>query len=224
MRFHLRTTKVRETVTSTGRATTGGEWEAHNWTTTTRRHSFSTCSDQMMEMASDGNIPSLPLRYSSFSRLLAFLMRLCSEFETNAAAGSGCKRKDKSKRERQAIWRERKKWLVLTRLLIWHWIIYYISLASMCVLSMEQRRWRRRAEKTMKRQGQWRRSANLVRWTSDNDSLSLLQWRVAHLKFSSLSLFFFGLDRASSNIRTGTVNERKRERIWIKQQLWRSSE
>lgn len=60
-----------------------------------------TCYDHIMEMPSDGNIPFLPLRYSSFSRLLVFLMRLCSEFETNAAAGSGCKRNDESERERE---------------------------------------------------------------------------------------------------------------------------
>lgn len=54
-------------------------------------------------MVSDGNIPSLslslPLLCSPFPRLLFFLIRLCSEFETNAAAGSGCQRKDENKRE-----------------------------------------------------------------------------------------------------------------------------
>ena len=122
-----------------GQQLTDGEWEAHVPVTTGQwqdevdsvawKSMLLTCYDHIMEMASDGNIPFLPLRYSSFSRLLVFLMRLCSEFETNAAAGSGCKRDDKSKRVKG-----RKKWLVLTRLLIWHWIISYISLASVwCV-------------------------------------------------------------------------------------------
>ena len=54
-------------------------------------------------------------------------------------------------------------WLVL---LIRHWIIFYISLVCR-VLAIVVGIERRRAEKTMKRQGQSWRSANLVRWTSE---------------------------------------------------------
>lgn len=87
----------------------------------------------------------------------SILIRLCSEFETNAAAGTG--------------WRwNKKKCLSRTRLLIRHWIISYITLAcrSLAIVAEKKRARRgRRAEKTMKRQGQSWRSANLVQWTNE---------------------------------------------------------
>jgi len=70
--------------------------------------------------------------------------------------------------------------------------LLHFTCMCVCVWTMSSMEQRQRAEKTMKLQGRWRRSANLVVWTSDNYSLSPcfieFEWRVSHLKFLFLSV------------------------------------
>lgn len=101
-------------------------------------------SDQSKEMHGDGNIFfSLSLSLSDYAVSLKQMQLPVADDEEQKSA-----------------------LVLLTRLLIRHWIIFYISLVCR-VLAIVAGIERRRAEKTMKRQGQSWRSANLVRWTNE---------------------------------------------------------
>lgn len=110
------------------------------------------------------------------------------------------KKKDKNKRGYER--HKEKKWLALTRLLIWHWIIYYISLV--CVVC---RQWNR--DNVRKRQWNYKdnkgdRLISLYERATITLSLSISWYNLNDVCLISNFLFVFLLTIILMYIRTGT--------------------
>lgn len=111
---------------------------------------------------------------------------------------------EKHERER------RKKWLLLTRLLIWHWIIYYISLVCVCDVC---RQWNRDNVRKRQWNGKDNKSDRLI-WLYERATITLslslcslieFEWRVSHLNISPSS-FVRTIILICVFIRTGTTS------------------
>ena len=158
-------------------------------------------------MTSDGNI--LSLSSLPFSRLLFFLIRLCTEFETNAAAGSGCQRKDKNKRE---AWEREKKKVAASDSFINLTLNYLLHFTCVCVCDV-CRQWNRDNVRKRQWNGKDNKSDRLI-WLYERATITLslslcslieFEWRVSHLNISPSS-FVRTIILICVFIRTGTTS------------------